>query len=130
MKYILLTISILCIVFTASADGEYRCLCELHPNECADGGMAVLGGTTTQDGITYRILAEAKPPVSEVWFQWVDMAPQGETLDGKCDFVIALILKTDGLYIQKYRCEEMDAVIVKYCQTNGLRVDEILHTAK
>lgn len=108
---------------------EYKCMCELHPKECAESDIVKLGETAeTKTGLVFRIIAEAKLSDS-TWFQFLDKCSVGEELDGKCDLVAYLILKSDGFYIRAYTCESATRILKDKCKAKGIKYEDYVHKA-
>jgi hypothetical protein len=131
MKKIIILIIMVMVIAVPALAKEYRSMCELHPEECAEGDLAMLGETVEQnDGNKYKVIAEAKLPTSPIWFQFIDAAPISGKFDGKCAFVGYFILKPDGFYVKTFSCTEAIIMLTNYCIANGVKYSDIVHKAK
>ena len=116
---------------TLSWGEEYKSMCELYPEQCAENDMAKLGEIgVTEKGYKYRIIEEAKLTNKTEWFQFVDVCRAKEELDGKCDTVVFFTLKSDGLYGKGYSCAAAALILALKCKKEGIKYEDYVHKAK
>lgn len=129
MKKITLFMVMMLIMATSSWCEEYKSMCELYPDECAESNLAKLGQTvvTKSGNHIFRVIAEAEGSGKSTWYQFINTCRAGEKLDGKCDFGIFFILKKDGLYVRKYSCEQVTLMLKSYCKIKGIKYDDFVH---
>lgn len=132
MKRLILLISTVIILLgvTPLMAEEYKSMCELHPEECAEGSLCKLGEVVEQsDGKKYRVIAEAKSTIDPVWVQLIDYASIGEKFDGKCKFAVFFMLKSNGFYGDPIHCWEAISMMKNQCKTEGIKYDDYVHKA-
>ena len=131
MRRILLTIIISLVLATPALADEYKCAAELYPEAAKAGSFMKLGESVTYEGITYRVVAEAKDPDQELWLQFIDTDYALDTsLDGKCDFVMQVLLIDGIMYAGKpFLCDEIMEQLSQYCASRGIELEAFIHKA-
>ena len=136
MKYITILLTFLlcsCAAMSldrAVAEDEYQCAAELYPEAAKAGNFLKLGESMVFEGITYKVIAEAKSPEKELWIQFID-TDQVKPLDGNCDFAMQLILQDGKMYVgQSFHCAEIMMQLSQYCAAKGLELDKFIHKPK
>ena len=131
----LLTMLLIFVISTHAKNKEYKCLAELYPDKAAEQGLLELGGTVVEgDGHQYRVMAESKHLVYDVWLQFIDttnpLHGSGE-LDNICDLVIKFQLIKGNFYrIATWRFVDIAPELDKYCNREGILIKDWIHFAK
>lgn len=139
MKRWLINILMICIFVFAgisiNAADKYKSMTELYPEQTKSQGLIGLGETTTEsDNNQYRVMAECKHLVNDIWLQFMDTTDEqygsGE-LDNIVDFVIKFQL-VDGEFYRTttYYFEDIIPQLYKYCKENNMEIKDWIHFAK
>jgi len=125
--------SVFLLEVTFARGEEYKSMCELHPEKCAESNIAKLGQTvvTESGNHIFKVLAEAKVDnkPKPTWYQFIDTCRTGEKLDGKCDFVIYFELRKDGLYVRKFSTEQGISILKHESKISGIKYEDYIHKA-
>jgi len=122
-------------VFSVSAAEKYKSMAELYPEQTKSQGLIGLGETVLEsDGNQYRVMAECKHLINDIWLQFMDTTDpnygSGE-IDNVVDFVIKFQLIDDEFYrITTYCFEDIMPQLYKYCKENNMEIKDWVHFAK
>jgi len=123
-------------VFSVRAEDDYKCMAELYPTKTQEQGLLALGETIVEsDTHKYRVMAECKHLVNNIWLQFMDTTSEQFTdrneLDDIPDFVIKFQLIDGDFYrITTYCLEDIMPQLYKYCEKNNMSIKNWIHFAK
>jgi len=131
----MIIIILVVFVFSVRAEDDYKCMAELYPNETQEQNLLPLGGMVIEsDNHQYRVMAECKHLVNNIWLQFMDTTNTlygcGE-LDNIPDFVIKFELIDGEFYrMATYLFEDIMLQLYTYCEKNNISIKSWIHFAK
>lgn len=126
---LIITLSIL-LSCGGPQSAEYQSVVDLYPKQAEAAGLLQLGGVEEIEGELCRTMGECKSVVSDSWFQFYDVAENGE-FDNRADFAIFFILHENQFKaLGVYTPEEAIKVITDHCKNHNVETQGFIHFAE
>jgi len=108
---------------------EYQSIVDLYPKQAEAAGVLRLGEVEEIDGSLIRTSAECKSVMTDSWFQFYDIAVNGE-FDNEADFAIFMMLyENEFRVIELFTIDEAIEIITDHCEQYNIETRGFIHFA-
>ena len=110
------------------SDG-YKSIVDLYPKQAEAAGVLQLGEVEEIEGSLLRTFAECKSVKTDSWFQFYDIAENGE-FDNEADFAVFIVLYKDQFKaIEVFTADEAIKIITDHCKKYNIEIQGFIHYA-